>query len=267
LTRFTLENSPFTKAFVIFLAANSVLISMSDWKKAFTLKLNPHLTKYKQYWRIISHNLVFLSSSELLFGALLSYHLRIIERHWGTYKYVSFCLITTILGNLLEVLSMSLLGFEVVASGPYSFLFATLVQYYHDIPVSFRFKLLGMTGSDKWTIYFLSLQLMFSTYPTSLISSICGIIVGLLYRINGLKLRSFRVGSKLRKISSSLILPLLSTQETTINTTETFTRDQNEEFSQADLETLISMGFDRDRCIQALRMGRTLENATSILLS
>jgi membrane associated rhomboid family serine protease len=41
----------------------------------------------EQFWRLLVSHLAFANSSDLLFGGLMIYHMRVIERHFGTAKY------------------------------------------------------------------------------------------------------------------------------------------------------------------------------------
>jgi len=52
------------------------------------LKTHPSFSPLlKQFWRLITSHFAFSSSTEFLFGALIIYHLRVIERLFGPSKY------------------------------------------------------------------------------------------------------------------------------------------------------------------------------------
>lgn len=75
--------------------ASSILVSVTDTKHFFYIRAEPHIWTYNQLWRLWVWQFCYNNSSELLFAATLLYHLRVIERLWGSRKFavnpVSFC--------------------------------------------------------------------------------------------------------------------------------------------------------------------------------
>jgi membrane associated rhomboid family serine protease len=82
---------------MITLSLSTFLVGLFDTKHYFHLQLVPHLSRHHQYWRLISHHLAFINSSDLFVGELVLYHCGVgVERRWGSAKYavcISFSLI------------------------------------------------------------------------------------------------------------------------------------------------------------------------------
>ena len=67
--------------------ASSILISITDSKPFFYISAVPLLWKHRQLWRLFTWQICYVNSTELLFAAMTLYHLRIIERLWGSRKF------------------------------------------------------------------------------------------------------------------------------------------------------------------------------------
>eukprot|EP00842_Homolaphlyctis_polyrhiza_P005436 jgi/Hompol1/5894/HPOL_000330-RA len=105
---------------------------------------------------------VFSTSAEILFGSLLIYQFRLLERHWGSTKLASFFTVTTLVATFLNLAALAVLqrplGITHVSSGPFAFLAAAMVQYAAQIPQTYKFKVFGVTFSDQIFMYALGIQ-------------------------------------------------------------------------------------------------------------
>ena len=81
-------NAPASKYLVVAVVASSLLASVTDSKHLFWLAVRPHIVDYRQFWRILTWQACYTNSTEVLFGALTLYQLRVIERLWGTRKFI-----------------------------------------------------------------------------------------------------------------------------------------------------------------------------------
>lgn len=82
-----LTNTPLTKALIIYTIAASITLSILDVKHLASIHVSPHFWPYAQLWRAITWHIAgFTNSTEALFGAMLVYHLRVVERAWGKRK-------------------------------------------------------------------------------------------------------------------------------------------------------------------------------------
>ncbi|RUP46073.1 hypothetical protein BC936DRAFT_147391, partial [Jimgerdemannia flammicorona] len=96
-------NAPVSKFLLLSVGGCSLLANVLTVKTAFHLQLTPHLTTHHQFWRLLTHHCAFANSSELFFGGMVLYHLRVIERHFGSSKYAAFLFVSSVISTLLEV--------------------------------------------------------------------------------------------------------------------------------------------------------------------
>ncbi|KKZ61883.1 hypothetical protein EMCG_03582 [[Emmonsia] crescens] len=188
-------NAPISKYALVFIIVSSIAVSIADIKYLLYIEVVPHLWKYRQ--------LCYTNSTEVLFAAMLLYHLRIIERLWGSRKFGSFFLTTLpyttllpplILSLLLRPLSLNTLNY--LPAGPTAILFALLAQFYSAIPHAYKYRISTSTSSstttptptptitlsDKSTTYLLAAQLCLSQFPHSLLPAAIGWAVGYAWR-------------------------------------------------------------------------------------
>lgn len=81
-------DAPATKALVLGLVGLSIAASVFDIKHYFYISIGTHFLRYGQLWRMLTYQLCYTNSSEVLFGAMSLYHMRMVERFWGSRKYV-----------------------------------------------------------------------------------------------------------------------------------------------------------------------------------
>ncbi|KAL1881097.1 hypothetical protein VTK73DRAFT_4774 [Phialemonium thermophilum] len=196
-------NAPVSRGLVLGLAATSIAASLFDVKHYFYILVETHILRYHQPWRILTYQLCYTNSSEVLFAAMLLYNMRVIERMWGSRKYASFilssaCLTAVIPPIVLTVLLRPLtLGvFNYLPAGPTPIIFAILAQYHAMIPRIYKYRLslsasqpqpteedfVGFTFSDKSYRYLLALQLALFQWPGSLLGAAVGWVVGYSWR-------------------------------------------------------------------------------------
>lgn len=80
-------NAPVTRLAVLGLVSASIIASLLDVKHYFYILIDTHLWRYRQFWRMLAYQLCYTNSTEVLFGAMSFYNLRIVERMWGSRKY------------------------------------------------------------------------------------------------------------------------------------------------------------------------------------
>ncbi|MCJ1474240.1 hypothetical protein MMC13_002898 [Lambiella insularis] len=139
--------------------------------------------------------------AEVLFAALTIYHMRIIERIWGSRKFASFLftlypstslLPPLILALILRPLSLNIINY--LPSGPTPLIFALLAQYHATVPHVYKYRVAtstltssascpdGILLSDKSITYLLASQLAFSQLPGSLLAASIGWGIGIAWR-------------------------------------------------------------------------------------
>jgi len=80
-------NAPVSKALVVGVVLSSLLVTLTDTKFYFWIEVRPHLLEYRQFWRLLTWQLCYTNSTEVLFAAMTFYQLRVIERLWGSRKF------------------------------------------------------------------------------------------------------------------------------------------------------------------------------------
>ncbi|EGO57023.1 hypothetical protein NEUTE1DRAFT_65986 [Neurospora tetrasperma FGSC 2508] len=196
-------DAPVTKALVLGLVGLSIAASVFDIKHYFYISIGTHFLRYGQLWRMLTYQLCYTNSSEVLFGAMSLYHTRMVERFWGSRKYASFILLaglfTAIIPPIFLTVVLRPLSFGVldyIPAGPTPILFAILAQYHAMIPQIYKYKVAlsanspsnasddtsGFIFSDKSTRYLMALQLALFQWPGSLLGAVIGWAVGYLWR-------------------------------------------------------------------------------------
>ncbi|KAG8045182.1 hypothetical protein GUJ93_ZPchr0008g13966 [Zizania palustris] len=279
------QNAPVTRAVVLASGLLSVVFSAQRRARALGLSYQG-IVKNFRLWRIFASALAFQSTPELMFGLYLLYYFRVFERQIGSNKYSVFSLFTVSVSSVLEILSLVLLKdtnyVSALASGPYSLIFASFIPFFLDIPVTSRFRIIGVNFSDKSFIYLAGLQLLLSSWKRSLIPGICGLIAGSLYRLNVLGIRRMKMPRVISSFFARIFEPTSGgssrpSRSLVGNMTSRTTRVvQNQppsgfapvvEPSESSIAMLVSMGFDGNAARQALVRARNdINAATNILL-
>jgi len=149
------------------------------------------------------------------------------------------------------------------ASGPYALIFALLVQYYYEVPATFRFRLLGLNGSNKIMIYLIALQMIGSRFPGSIILGLSGLIAGLAYRSEALPLKRFTIPQPLIKIATKYLLPIIQQPRRPIQPRRNVNINAPRAPpavpaavappAESDVAALMDLGFPREVVVGALR--------------
>ncbi|GAB2227915.1 hypothetical protein Droror1_Dr00009744 [Drosera rotundifolia] len=280
------NNAPVTRAFVIASAVFTIVFGIRGRSNKLGLSYQDIFQKL-QLWKLLTSLFAFSSTPELMFGLYLLYYFCIFERQIGSSKYSVFILFSVITSLLLEVATLAILkdpSVNLITSGPYGLIFSSFVQFYFDIPVSSRVRFFGFRFSDKSFIYVAGFQLLFSSWKRSILPGVCGILAGLLYRLNIFYVRRIKFPGFVASFFSRFSLPFpLSTSSAAatrnaLGNLTTYVGSQAEQRNypvpSASIEppedsilTLVSMGFDHNDARQALVQARNDVNvATNILL-
>eukprot|EP00833_Pecoramyces_ruminatium_P007049 jgi/Orpsp1_1/1181081/evm.model.c7180000075782.1 len=253
-------NASVTKLSMVAFSAHTFLSSIMDTRHTHHLQY-ANLERH-QYHKIITKNSVFSNSGSLLFGLLLLYQFRILERQRGSSKYICYIITVGALSSTLETLYIivthALNIKTIIPSGPYAIIASTLYLFYKTVPVSFTMKILGITFSDKFFSYLLAFQLYFSESISTLPSLIIGFVSGILYNANILGMKSWRFPKLIRNFFKKYVAPIVDTKKPrslsipTQNTNVPY-RTQTTAPNQELIKLLKDMGFtDEERIKQAL---------------
>jgi membrane associated rhomboid family serine protease len=120
-------NAPVTRALVIGIVAGSILVSVTDVKHYFYILVDAHFWRYHQLWRVFTYQLCYTNSSEVLFACMTLYNLRVIERLWGSRKFlVSKCIAVSLELRAIVLTNSSPLSCCAMLSRPSSHLLSWL---------------------------------------------------------------------------------------------------------------------------------------------
>ncbi|KAI9292543.1 hypothetical protein K502DRAFT_319687 [Neoconidiobolus thromboides FSU 785] len=214
--------APLTKFIIFTIAICSVLFSLLRVQHYLHLQLKPHLSKYHQFWRILTSQLAYKNSGELFISALLFYRFRIIERLFGTKKYLSFMTYSFLFSSLFQVLLLLLLepfNFTSLPSGPYSLLFSIIFLFHQLIPVSYQIKVFKFQFNDKLLTYLLIFQLLILRFPYSILPSLSGVLIGALYYYDTLGIKGWRYPIRMTKFFSPYFNYILASSPSPRNLT------------------------------------------------
>ncbi|KAF7335313.1 DSC E3 ubiquitin ligase complex subunit 2 [Mycena sanguinolenta] len=207
------EHAPVSKGLMVSLAISSILVGVFDVKHYFHLQLVPHISRHYQYWRLGAHHLAFSNSSDLFIAEILLYNIGIpIERQFGTLKFASFAVVTTLLATLLELIFLILFhrtGLNYIPSGPATLIFSLIYQYHRIVPSAYSFRIFGLPLTNKGFTYVFALQLAIGYLPGSAAAALIGLLAGQIYRSDLANLKGYRIPPWLASFASQYILPLL----------------------------------------------------------
>lgn len=207
-----LSSTPFTRLLLLFIPTSSVLTTALALKPYIPIHPNPHLYPFFQFWRIATYQSAYLTSSEVLFACVLIYNLRVLERLFGTRKYVSAvvvlgfwqAVVAVLLTSVLQIFTLGAWGY--LPGGVTGVVLGLLAMYKEAVPSCWRWRV-RLTGgeetgngggkrlvfSDKSTVYLIAVQLACCQFPWGLPVAAVGWVLGLLWRTEVLPGSGWRV--------------------------------------------------------------------------
>ncbi|KAH7321189.1 hypothetical protein B0I35DRAFT_408176 [Stachybotrys elegans] len=194
----SLANTPVTKLLVLGVVSGSIAASMLDIKHYFFIIIDTHLWRYRQFWRLFAYQLCYTNATEVLFAAMSLYNLRTVERMWGSRKYASFLLVSSVITAVVPPLILTVLRplapglFNYMPAGITPLIFAVLAQFHAMVPHMYKYRVASsfsqsgnepsITFSDKSSKYALAIHLALLQWPGSLLGAAVGWIVGYSWR-------------------------------------------------------------------------------------
>ncbi|RDA83416.1 hypothetical protein CP532_4834 [Ophiocordyceps camponoti-leonardi (nom. inval.)] len=176
-------NAPVTRLAVIGLVSCSIVASVFDMKHKLYIVIDSHLWQHRQLWRLLTYQLCYVNSTEVLFSAISLFYLRVVERLWGSRKYAvswhvseiqgrrapdrltdrplsgpkqnkSFIIVSYLLTAIIGPLIMAVLRplsaglFNYIPAGPTPVIFALLAQYYAIVPHTYKYRVATSSTDD-----------------------------------------------------------------------------------------------------------------------
>jgi len=256
-------NAPLLKI-ITFSTGIFTLFPYTFIKKHLELQGLDSIVNY-EVWRLVTNNLFFPSVWEGVVGVYLLYHFRIFERQMGTAKFAAFLTSTFGISTSCILALFVLFNPKGTATGPYPLLFALLVQYYHEVPATYRFRFLGVNGSNKIWIYGIACQLLLSRHglnPIAVALALSGLISGVVYRNDIFPFKRFSLPQFLLQFCTKYIYPFVQSPPGP----PTANRNANMNLrapprpvpavaapSESDVTALMDLGFPREVVLGALR--------------
>lgn len=251
-----------------------------------------------ELWRLVTCQLTFETIGVLLFGlAVLCPMLRRFEREMGSRRFGSFVVFSSTISTLLELVMAQMLPHSFFrASGPYGLL-GGLLYLYHGYTPRLHPKFFGMLGfdfSEKAVQYALVFQLLYADGWSAVVPFSCGTAGAFLCTTPPLRLlERYELPNFLYSLARTLSGPFVETPPTPMRQPNPFlnsngARQQQRQAlrpaamrppptpqfpvtppaSEEMIESLTSMGFERDAVIRTLQQcDNNVEVAANRLLS
>ncbi|EGV61789.1 hypothetical protein CANTEDRAFT_124940 [Yamadazyma tenuis ATCC 10573] len=170
-------NTPVSRLACIVLTVSALLVSIFQIKHLFKLTIDPFLTEYHQYWRLILFQISFVNESDYLLAVILAFQFKVLERFYGSKKYMSLVVVFALYNGVLTFLIMSLgqllINFgsflanivlkrqnyafhttflNTISPGPFGIISSLYICFGHYIPVSYQFKIVLSKGETEASI-------------------------------------------------------------------------------------------------------------------
>ncbi|KAF5838279.1 hypothetical protein DUNSADRAFT_3075 [Dunaliella salina] len=240
-----------------------------------------------------SRVLVFRHPGELLLGVMLIYYFRSLERRAGSSKFACFVTFSTGLSLALQAVAVKYARYvgtniPIVPTGPYGYIFASFAQYYFDYPSTSHFM---WKFSNKTFFYMAGLQLLTSGGLPTILLGVSGLFAGLLYRLDVLGIKRLKMPGPVSRFCNRFLGPFLASPTPQVIQPGSSSRRSAARVVRAAaarpaaavvppprvaaveplpeaVETLLGMGFDRQRVERALvATGNDIPAALELLVS
>ncbi|KAJ2055978.1 hypothetical protein GGI17_006429 [Coemansia sp. S146] len=266
-----LLGTPATKFWLAGMSVASALAGALGWRRNLRLQLAPNVTRDWHAWRLVSSLAGFPSLSEVLTALVLIYQLRAVERLLGTRRFVSFLVVSGIVGQTLTVAGMLLARLNSVSSGPYVLLFACVHQFYLLVPHSYYVQVLGVAVADKWTVYATAACLLAPRLPMGAVPALAGVLASMVYSADVAGLKRWRVpmwvGNLAQRWIAPLLLPVSASRAGGIRRSTTPAPAVDVAPEQVDLIAGMFPDAEREHITSVLRMvGNDSNRAVAVLL-
>lgn len=183
------KNFPVSRIIIYITIAAPLIASLTATKYLYVFSYDPFIVEYRQFWRILTHQIAYNNESEVLVVIVLLYQFRALERLFSSHKYLSLISLCFIYNLIIDSLIIPINFYSNstilnnVCTGPTAIIFALLVHYREHIPVIYKFEVYGggdnkIIITDQFLLNLLSFQLAVSQGVKSLFSAIIGWILG-----------------------------------------------------------------------------------------
>ncbi|KDN53296.1 hypothetical protein K437DRAFT_253324 [Tilletiaria anomala UBC 951] len=173
--------APVSKGAIMLVCFSSLLTSTLSWKQYVHLQIVPHLTVYRQYWRIFAHYFCFTDSADLFLGLILIYlcfreqerrlgstqFFVMLLRIWALHGAILFAILRALVAITNTVLLLDSHAYPVLThgfatSGPYPITIVVLLHQMQTSPGLWTVQVGPAQFDEKAIQGLLSLLLAFS---------------------------------------------------------------------------------------------------------
>ncbi|XP_033640620.1 ubiquitin-associated domain-containing protein 2-like isoform X1 [Asterias rubens] len=216
-SNFGFYKTPVSKGFLSCVGCLSVLLFiLGPSYQQFFAYTTESLMEKLEIWRLVTSKMVFLDTRNLLLGLLLMYNFRVFEKRYGSTKFASYLLANGVLTTCLEVAALFAVQNYQQGSipihwtpGPTGVVVSMFVPFFFDLPYLTVQNIASHVLSGKWFVYIVGLQILAQSTQSILVVG-CGLLSGLLYRSNFLRLQSWlRIPNPLSRLAATVLGPIL----------------------------------------------------------
>ncbi|CAG0899612.1 unnamed protein product [Darwinula stevensoni] len=264
--------APVTKGLLVGLSLAYTAIHvpiLAHLRKHLHVQITDIIYKH-EVWKLLMSRFAFIHTKDVVCGALIIYYFRIFERRFGSHAFASFLFATSLLSMALEVIivyclhawAMDPFQQVVMPPGPYMLIFPLYAYYFFDIPRVTRTYIMGIPVTDKTLTYLLGLQICSSSIGT-FISALSGLVAGLLYRVNFLRIQQLlklpNIVAKLFDKTLGRLLDSGDSPESPIPLGATLELQRQQQMELLEQQIILSRMREMRRRQRQPRVGATLE--------
>ncbi|VDM08124.1 unnamed protein product [Wuchereria bancrofti] len=169
------RHAPITKAWLLITLFNSVVcmyLSINDFDSWIAPSLG-NIISIKGVLQIIPSKFIFQNPSSLVSGLILLYYGRLVERRFGSSKFMNFILFNFLHATAMEIIIYFVLSrfYDYIPStmyfviGPYDLLTALYLTYVKEIPLVPYASILGLSLSAHSFPFIIFIQLFTLSKP------------------------------------------------------------------------------------------------------
>ncbi|CAI5758798.1 unnamed protein product [Candida verbasci] len=213
-------NTPVTKSICIISTITPLLLSILSIKYLVQLIIDPFIIEYHQFWRVITYQFAVINESDYLLIILLWFQFKVLERFYGSRKYLSIVTLFAIYNSITSLIIMSVgqllvyyLSFVIkvwlfkydpttvhyqttilneIIPGPIGILSSLYICFGQNIPISYYFQILlkkptndesskVLNLTNRFPIHIMYTLLLLNNGFKSIIPSLIGLFIGKLY--------------------------------------------------------------------------------------
>ena len=89
-------NTPVTRSICMISTVVPIMLSVLAIKYVVKFAIDPYIIQYNQFWRVVTYQLSVVNESDYLITVLLWFQFKVLERFYGSRKYLSIITLFTV---------------------------------------------------------------------------------------------------------------------------------------------------------------------------